>query len=117
MKINISLLAICFMPDYTKLQLADSPKVSFNLDGRILYSSDKYQLIHLAMRPGEEMEMHVQPMDVLFFVVEGEGSLIIGEEVVRAAANMTIHVKAGSSRAWKNSGEQTLKILVNKLLA
>ena len=104
------------MPDFTKLQLADAPKVPFNHDGRILYLSDKYQLVHLTMQPGEEMEVHTQPMDVIFFVAEGEGSLIIGDEVVRAAANMTIYVKAGSPRGWKNTGGQTLRILVNKLL-
>jgi len=104
------------MPDFTILQLTDAPKVPFNLDGRILYSSDKYQVVHLTMQPGEEMEVHSQTMDVLFFVVEGEGLLIIGEEVIKAVANMTIFVKAGSPRGWKNTGEQTLRILVNKLL-
>jgi mannose-6-phosphate isomerase-like protein (cupin superfamily) len=94
----------------------NAPCVPFRFDGRILFTSPRYELVHLTLQPGEGMEPHVQPMDVVFFVVEGSGSLTIGEELLEINANTTVHVKAGISRAWTNTGNQPLKILVNKLL-
>ncbi|MFZ4523334.1 MAG: cupin domain-containing protein [Bacteroidales bacterium] len=103
-----------FMLNYTVNSLDSAPRVPFKFDGRILFTCETCELIHLTLQPGEGMELHSQPMDVVFFVVEGSGSLAIGEEVLRVAENTTVHVKAGALRGWKNSGTVPLRILVNK---
>jgi mannose-6-phosphate isomerase-like protein (cupin superfamily) len=110
------------MPDYTLYPISAAPRIPFKFDGRILYSSEKFELVYLTLQPGEEMEKHIQPIDVVFFVLEGTGTLDIGHpeslrEIIEVAPNMTIHVKAGISRAWRNTGDRQLKILVNKLLS
>ena len=80
--------------------LNDSPRVPFKFDGRILYSSDCYELVHLTLLPGEGMELHAQPFDVVFFVIEGNGTLAVGNESLEAGENTAIHVGAGVMRAW-----------------
>jgi mannose-6-phosphate isomerase-like protein (cupin superfamily) len=104
------------MTNYTIFPFAETPKVPFRFDGRILYSSDRYELVHLVLHPGESMEMHTQPIDIIFFVAEGEGNLAVGDDNINVAANTTIRINAGIYRAWSNTGVRPLKILVNKLL-
>jgi len=101
---------------YSVCTLEKAPGVPFKFDGRILFVSDRYELIHLTLQPGEGMEPHVQPMDVVFFVLEGSGLLTIGQAALEISTTATVHVKADVSRAWKNNGDRPLKILVNKLM-
>ena len=106
---------------YTICSLDNAPRVPFKFDGRILFSSGRYELVHLTLQPGDGMEAHTQPMDVVFYVTEGTGTLAIGDpgshqEMVEVGCDTAVHLKAGISRAWKNTGGQPLLILVNKLL-
>jgi quercetin dioxygenase-like cupin family protein len=104
------------MPDYTLYPLQASPRVPFKFDGRILFSSEEYELVHLTLQPGEAMEKHTQPIPIVFFVAQGQGTLAVGEALIEVAEKTTIHVNAGVARAWTNIGDKPLVILVNKLL-
>ncbi len=104
------------MSEYTLYPFYSAPSVPFKFDGRILFTSGQYELVHLSLLPGECMEMHTQPFDVVFFVAEGTGTLRVGGESCNAAENTTIHVNADVQRAWANEGTQPLRILVSKLL-
>lgn len=101
---------------YTLTKLSSAPQVPFRFDGRILYTSPGYELVHLTLHPGEKMEMHVQPFDVVFFVISGSGVLKIDKETVEIEENTMVSVDKGVERAWSNPGRQDLKILVNKLI-
>ena len=101
---------------YSILTLRNAPKVPFRFDGRILYTTPGFELVHLTLHPGEQMEMHVQPFDVLFFVISGSGVLRVGNEFIEVGENTMVSVIKGVERAWSNPGEMDLKILVNKLI-
>jgi len=104
------------MSDFALLPLSSAPRVPFRLDGRILFSSGNYELIRLTLQPGESMEIHSQPMDVVFYVEEGTGTLTVENEILEIPGRTTVHVSAGIPRAWSNKGVVPLIILVNKLL-
>ncbi len=80
------------------------------------HTSSRYELVHLSLQPGEEMNIHTLPMDVIFFVVEGTGELKIGEELVVTGENTTIHVGHDMPRAWSNSSKGPLKIFYSDRL-
>ena len=103
------------MPDYTIIPFSSAPRIAFNFDGRILYTSGRFEQVHLLLNPGEGMEPHAQPMDVLFFIIEGEAQLTVGEERLEVAANTTVHIKQDVARAWTNTGTGPLRLLVSKL--
>ena len=103
------------MPFYTLFPFTSAPRVPFRFDGRILFKDDRFELVHLTLQPGEGMDPHIQPMDVVFFVAEGSGLLTVGNDVIEVPQGTTIHIKEGVSRAWANAGSQPLKILVSKL--
>jgi quercetin dioxygenase-like cupin family protein len=97
-----------------RLSLNDAPKVQFNLDGRIMFSSEKLEIVHLVLKPGDQIGKHAQPFDVVFFVISGQGILETGEENIEGTENTSIFVPAGLERGWKNSGTKDLKLLVIK---
>ena len=102
------------MPVIRKIE--DAPKVPFKLDGRIMFSSPWTEVIHLTLKPGEMMDPHTQPFDVVFYVLEGTGILRAGEEKIEASADTSIWVEEGTERCWTNQGEKSLRILVIKEL-
>ncbi len=97
--------------------LDDAPKVPFNLDGHILFRSEKLELIHLSLPPGEEIAVHANPSDVVFFVLSGSGELEVEGEVTGVVADSAIFVEAGRMRSWKNRSGNPLRLLVIKDLA
>ena len=94
--------------------LEDAPKVPFKLDGRILFSSEKLELIHLTLQPGEKMEPHSQPFDVVFYVLSGNGILDLPDQSVDGASGTCILIPAGMQRGWKNNTNREFRVLVVK---
>ena len=90
-------------------------KVPFDLDGRILLTSDRCELIHLTLQAGETLALHNQPFDVIFFIIAGEGILLIGSHEIPVKSSTTVEIKTGVLRGWKNPGPSELKLLVIKL--
>ena len=104
------------MPDFILYPFSSAPCVPFKFDGRILYTSEAYELVFLTLQPGEMMDMHALSFDVVFFVVEGTGMLKVGDEIVEVIENNTVFVNRDVSRAWSNSSYKPLRILVNKII-
>ena len=104
------------MPGYSLINPADAVKPSDAMDAWVLYTSENFEMIHLTLQPGESVEPHNQPFDVIFYVLEGSGRITIGECAETITKGVGICVKGGHQRRLKNESAAPLKILVNKLL-
>jgi mannose-6-phosphate isomerase-like protein (cupin superfamily) len=102
------------MIPYKILSPENAPEVKDNPNGRILYTSENVEMVHLTMKQGETMEKHSQPFDVVFFVLHGTGVLEVKNDQILVQQNTCIHVTKGASRRWRNNGSTDLKILVIK---
>ncbi len=91
-----------------------APKIPLDLDARKMYSSPQLEVIQLMLHPGEGMAPHVQPMDVIFFILSGSGILELENRIIESTEKSCIFVKAGVQRAWKNSGTGDFSLLVIK---
>jgi len=96
------------------MTLEVAPKVSFNLDGKILFTSKKLELVHLTLKQGEKIGKHPQPFDVIFFVLSGCAVLETDHDDIEVMENTSIFVPAGLERGWNNSGPADFKVLVIK---
>lgn len=94
--------------------LENSPKVPFELDAFILHSEKPVELVHLLLKPGEKLEKHKNPFDVIFFVIEGEGMLALENEQYSLKKNDVLKVTSDQSRSWDNSSVKDLRLLVIK---
>jgi quercetin dioxygenase-like cupin family protein len=92
----------------------NAPGVPFNLDGRILYTSKETEIVHLELKPGEKVESHAQPFDVLFYAIEGEAFLLAGGKEFRIIAGSLAEVKTGLQRGWHNDSGAAFRVLVIK---
>jgi quercetin dioxygenase-like cupin family protein len=97
-----------------KIHLDEAPKVPFNLDGKIIHTSDKFEVVHLTLKPGEKIGMHYQPFDVVFYILSGEAILETDSENLEMKENTSIFVPAGILRGWNNTGPMDFKVLVIK---
>ncbi len=96
--------------------LSNSPKVPFDLEGYILHSEKQIELVHLLLKPGENLAEHKNPFDVIFFVAEGSGILSIEGESYKLNTIDVTKVTSDKMRGWKNNTDKDLRLLVIKLL-
>jgi mannose-6-phosphate isomerase-like protein (cupin superfamily) len=95
--------------------LDTAEKVPFNLDGRKMYSSEKAELVHLTLKPDEEIVLHANPFDVVFFVLEGAGTIYYEEDYLTVESNSSIFIEKDKQRGMKNTGEGVFRVLVVKI--
>ena len=97
-------------------ELRTAEKVPIQIDARKMLIRRDCELIHLSLQPGEVLETHTNPFDVAFYVLAGDGDLVVGTETRRIGADTVIEIPAGEMRGWTNSGTEVLRVLVVKLL-
>jgi mannose-6-phosphate isomerase-like protein (cupin superfamily) len=95
--------------------LLTAERVPFNLDGRKMYSAEKVELVHLALKPNEEVALHSNPFDVIFYVLEGEGTIFYEKESITVEADNCLFVENGKQRGMKNTGKKVFRVLVIKV--
>jgi mannose-6-phosphate isomerase-like protein (cupin superfamily) len=62
--------------------------------------------------PGRELEAHVHPdEDDAFYIVEGELTFILGDEVVAATPGTFVLVPPGVEHGFRNDGEHPVRML------
>ncbi|MFZ4741490.1 MAG: cupin domain-containing protein [Bacteroidales bacterium] len=98
-----------------KTNLKDAPNISTVLDVRLMYSGDKADLVHLTLKKDEKIAKHDNPIDVIFFVKEGNGKLTLNNDMLEITANDCIPVKTGIQRSMENISEADFKVLVFKI--
>jgi quercetin dioxygenase-like cupin family protein len=64
------------------------------------------------LEKGKEIEAHIDPMEEIYYVMNGEGEMTVGEDSKHVVAGDAIWIPAGSAHSLLNSGEAQLFILV-----
>jgi len=83
---------------------------------RALYSGQGAQVIMITLRPGESLKRHVVPVEAIFYVLEGQGIVEIGDEDAEISADHLIACPAHTPHRFRNHGPADLRFLVIKLL-
>jgi len=85
------------------------------VDVRKLYDTEHAQVMHITLRPGESLKKHITPVDVFFYVLEGEGQVEIGEEVRTVSKDTLIDSPARIPHRLTNNGTKDFRFLVVKV--
>lgn len=96
------------------LHINETPKVQYNLDGHILCSLPGVEVVHLSLKPGEKIDKHINPNDVIFFVVEGKAMFETDTERELASKDQVILVPGGTNRGMENLSASIFNVLVIK---
>lgn len=85
-----------------------------NVDVRDMYSDESAQVVHILLKPGEALKPHLTPVDVVFYVLEGSGYVLIGEEKQEVRQGTLIESPKMVAHCWYNESDQDLRVLVIK---
>lgn len=95
--------------------LLTAERVPFNLDGRKMYTGDKVELIHISLKPDEEIALHANPFDVIFYILEGEGTVSCDGESLTVEADSCLFIEKDKQRGMKNTSSGIFRMLVLKV--
>jgi len=96
-------------------RLHEAPKVDYALDGHIVAQHNKLEVVHLHLKPGEKIEKHSNPVDVIFYVLEGKAMLESDTERILILKDQSIAIAAGLNRGIDNISVSDFKVLVMKI--
>jgi mannose-6-phosphate isomerase-like protein (cupin superfamily) len=78
-----------------------------------MFRGDRMMLGLNCLHPGQEQAVHVHDdQDKFYFVVEGTGSFVVGEERSSAGPGVAVWAPAGVSHGVVNTGSARLVLLV-----
>jgi quercetin dioxygenase-like cupin family protein len=100
------------IPDKTTLDTAAIIQAS--LKAYKMHQSAGLEIVHLHLLPGESIPLHSNPVDVIFCILEGSGSLDLSDEIITLEKFDVIHIPAGMDRGMNNIGSLDLRLLVIK---
>ena len=92
-------------------QKKDTPH---KVDVRVLSSNEHAQAVHITLQPGEALKKHITQVDVLFYVLEGTGTIEIGDETMDVQVDTLIESPARIPHRLMNNGKDTFRFLVVK---
>lgn len=99
-----------------KIRLADTElgRNPHGVETKKIYDHENALGVHILMKPGERLRRHITPVDVMFYVLEGEGVVEIGDEKKTVIQDTAIHSPAKIVHCWYNESDKPLRVLVIK---
>ncbi len=85
------------------------------VEAKKIYSTENAEVIHMALEPGQSLKKHTTPVNVFFYILEGKGSVEIGEEKQEVEKDTLIDSPKNIPHLLSNTGEGLFRFLVVKL--
>ena len=86
-----------------------------HVDARKVYDSPHAQTVIITLQPGESLKRHMTPVDVFFYVLEGSGTVEIGEEKATVGKDTLVESPARIPHRWMNESDDLFRVMVVKI--
>ncbi len=96
------------------INISTAFKLPISIEAYKMYSSATLEIINIQLHPGESIPLHSNNIDVVFYVLEGEGIFTLNDKSQKITANSCVEVTKNNLRAWRNESAGKLKMLVLK---
>ena len=97
--------------DIKDVQISDTPH---KVDVKKLMNFEHATIVHIELKPGEAVKKHITPVDVNFYVLEGDGVVEIGNERAEVKKDQLIFSPAKIDNRLSNESERNFRFLVIK---
>ena len=87
-----------------------------SVEAKRIYDSENAEVIHMSLQPGQSLKKHTTPVDVFFYILEGKGTVEIGDEKQPVQKDELVESPKGIPHLLQNSGEGLFRFLVVELL-
>lgn len=84
------------------------------VDVRRLYDHDSAQVMHITLQPDQALKPHITPVDVFFYILEGDVDVLVGDETVTVCADNLIESPKDIIHCLSNNSVSIARILVVK---
>lgn len=84
------------------------------VEAKKILENNYVQVVHITLKSGEKLITHTTPVDVFFYVLDGTGTVEIGNEKQTVGKDTLIDSPAYVPHGWQNDSNSTLKLLVVK---
>lgn len=96
---------------YKEIEASKNPH---GVEAKKIHESENAQVVHILLNPGESLKKHTTPVDVFFYVLEGEGFVEIGDERQKIWKDMLIDSPKNIPHCLNNEGSEIFRVLVVK---
>lgn len=99
-----------------KISYINSDRVNnpHGADVRKLHHNENVQVVHIHLKAGECLIKHKTPVDVFFYVLEGDGFVEIGDEKVAVTKDNLIDSPKNIPHCLYNESNADFRVLVVK---
>lgn len=84
------------------------------VDVRRLYDHDSAQVMHITLQPGQSLKPHITPVDVFFYILEGDVDVLVGDETITIGKDNLVESPKDIIHCLSNSSGSIARILVVK---
>ena len=99
----------------TKFADCTSQPNPHHVDARKVYDSTHALTVIITLQPGESLKRHMTPVDVFFYVLEGSGTVEIGEEKATVGKDTLVESPARIPHRWMNDSGDLFRVMVVKV--
>ncbi len=75
---------------------------------------DEVEAVHLQIEEGGSLPVHTTPVEVFFYVLEGEGEIEIGDERTAVTVDTMVESPKMIPHGLRNTGSGPFRVLVVK---
>ncbi len=98
----------------TNVKTLETAQTPHNVDVRKVYEQESAQAMHITLQPGESLKPHLTPVDVFFYILEGNIDVRVGEETITVAQDHLVESPMNIVHCLSNSSSAPGRILVVK---
>jgi mannose-6-phosphate isomerase-like protein (cupin superfamily) len=99
---------------FVEVKNAGSKPNPHGVDARNISDTKNVQVVHITLKPGEALKKHITPVDVFFYILEGQITVEIGDERVVVGPETLVESPAKIPHRLANEGTGVGRILVVK---
>jgi len=96
---------------YSEQPIKETPH---KIDVRVMYDKETAQANIMALKPGESLKPHKTPVDVFFFVLDGNPTIHIGDESQVCEKDTLIESPKDIVHYISNNSDKIAKVMVVK---
>lgn len=85
------------------------------IQSKKMYDREEALIMHLLLKAGEGLKPHITPVDVVFYVLEGEPTILVGEEKIKVIKDDLIESPKDIVHSIYNETDHDVRVLVMKL--
>lgn len=97
--------------DWKELEISETPH---KVDVRKIYDYDNAQVMIITLKSGESLKPHITPVDVFFYILEGDVDVRIGDETISIAKDKLVESPKDIVHNLSNNSDKKARIMVVK---